>query len=130
MKAIDRAFEWLKAEGYAPTKQENVVEVKYQGWVYFIPDVEPSESFLKIDLGFPVSELQSLTAEKCLELVNQVNSIIRLVKATIREEAIVYSAETMVCEADDFGQILPNLLETLRIAAGYTFEQIAPNLNK
>lgn len=65
-----------------------------------------------------------------MELVNQVNSIIRLVKATIREEAIVYSAETMVCEADDFGQILPNLLETLRIAAGYTFEQIAPNLNK
>lgn len=126
MKVIDRAHEWLKAEGYAPQleNEQGFLAVKYQSLTYIIPDTDQDETFLKIDLVFPLEAYEGIKKENILSVANRVSQDVKIAKATLREDnAIVYSAEVLVCEQDDFGKVLPRLFDVLRLAAQYFYEQ-------
>lgn len=123
MKVIQRALDWLKQEGYAPQEEEKFLVVKYQGLNYLIPDTEEDETFLKVDLVFPFSAYEQLTSQEALTLANKVSQEIKIAKATVREDAMIYTTEVLVCASDDFGTILPRLFDTLQVAARYFYEQ-------
>lgn len=123
MKVIDRALEWLKAEGYAPQVEEGFLAVKYQGLTYLIPDTADDVNFLKVDLIFPLSQYENLTSDKALALCNKVTQDIKIAKALLREDAVTFAGETLVCESDKFGDVLPRLFDILRMAAQYFYEE-------
>lgn len=123
MKVIDRALEWLKAEGYAPQVEEGFLAVKYQGLTYLIPDTADDVNFLKVDLIFPLSQYENLTNDKALALCNKVTQDIKIAKALLREDAVAFAGETLVCESDKFGDVLPRLFDILRMAAQYFYEE-------
>ncbi len=123
MKVIDRASEWLKQEGYAPQVEEGFLAVKYQGLTYLIPDTGDDETFLKVDLFFPLTEYKDLTADKALQLCNKVTQDVKIAKALLRDDSVVFAAETLVCASDNFGEVLPRLFDILGVAARYFFEE-------
>ncbi|MDY3090504.1 MAG: hypothetical protein SOW66_05260 [Porphyromonas sp.] len=123
MKVIDRAAEWLKQEGYAPQLEDGFLAVKYQGLTYLIPDTGDDTTFLKVDLFFPLTEYKDLSPEKALQLCNKVTQDVKIAKAVLRDESVVFAAETLVCESDKFGDLLPRLFDILGVAARYFFEE-------
>ena len=119
---MDRALAWLKAEGYALQEEQGFIAVKYQELTFLIPDTAEDETFLKIDLAFPLEAYEGLTEDRVLPLVNEIGQEVKIAKATYRVDpqggkALVYSAEVLVCEADDFGKVLPRLFDLLGFAA-------------
>lgn len=131
MKVIDRALAWLQAEGYAPQKENGFLAVKYQGGTYLIPDTEDDETFLKVDFAFPIEVFEGLKEERAITLVNEISQEVKIVKATFRVDPeggakfIVFSAETLVCESDDFGKVLPRLFDLLGFSAQTAFEKLS-----
>ena len=62
--------------------------------------------------------------------MNEISQEIKIAKATYRVDpqggkAVVYSAEILVCEADDFGKVLPRLFDLLGFAAQTHFDKIS-----
>lgn len=123
MKIIDRATEWLKKEGYVPQMEEGFLVVKYQGLAYLIPDTLEDETFLKVDLAFPLEEQQDLSREKLLELCNQTTQDIKVAKATLRDDALIFSAEVFVFGEEQFGNTLLRVFDILHLAGQYFFDK-------
>lgn len=123
MKVIDRALDWLKAEGYAPQLEDVFLAVKYQGLTYLIPDSGEDKNFLKVDLIFPMSQYENLTADKALVICNKVTQDLKIAKAIVRDDAVTFAGETFVCESDKFEDVLPRLFDILRVAAQYFFDE-------
>ena len=97
---------------------------------FLIPDTAEDETFLKIDLAFPLEAYEGLKEDRVLALVNEISQEIKIAKATYRVDpqggkALVYSAEILVCEADDFGKVLPRLFDLLGFAAQTLFDKIS-----
>ena len=83
MKVMDRALAWLKAEGYAPQEEQGFIAVKYQGLTFLIPDTAEDETFLKIDLAFPLEAYEGLKEDRVLALVNEISKKLRLLRQLI-----------------------------------------------
>ncbi len=123
MKIIDRAAEWLKKEGYVPQMEEGFLVVKYQGLTYLIPDTEDDETFLKVDIAFPLEEYKQHSRDKVLKLCNLTSQDIKVAKATLRDDALVFSAEVFVFDDEKFGEVLLRLFAILQLAGQYFFDK-------
>lgn len=125
MKIFDRALEWLKAEGYAPQQEENVLAVKYQGLLYTIlEDQDPS--LLKVDLAFPRDEFKNLSEEQALTFCNNTTRVVKVTQTVLYNDAVVFSYENFHCESDDLALVLPRAFELLGISSQFFFQQVNP----
>lgn len=123
MKLIDKAAEWLKAEGYVPQRETDFLVVKYQGLAYLIPDTGEDTTFFKVDLVFPLEEHKELGREKLLEACNLTTQDVKVAKATLREDAVMFSAEVFVFEGDKLGEVMTRLFDILHLAGQYFFDK-------
>lgn len=111
MKVIDRALEWLKAEGYAPKQEEGFLVVKYQGGTFLIPDQGEESALLRVDYMIPREEDKMPSEEILLKASNVIHINIPLAKVAVYNDALVFSTSTLVCEHDDFAKVLPVLFD-------------------
>lgn len=110
MNIMDRAFEWLQAEGYAPKHEEGGILVKYQGGIFFIPKQEEGASLLRVDYAIPREE--NLPAEDTLlKMLNAIHINMPLSKCLVYSDALVFTSSTLVCEQDELGKVLTVLFD-------------------
>jgi len=125
MVASDLVKEWLSSEGYKATIDgDGDVKFKYQGLPMWATTDENDKLFLRIIMPgiYQVSDDRG----KVLEIMNQINMDLKIIKCFVVEDKVWLSVEMFVDSSPEIEDFFERCLDIL-VAA---FEKFRQEINK